>query len=276
MTDQPPVHFFVHVPKCAGRTIELHLEQHIGPRYIHTRRRKAPGRWFAPSAFREPAGVDMAAVRAVSGHPLGASMATRFPGREIRQAVLLRHPVGMMVSFHNFRMMIFRREGWPEVGFERFCRSRHVNPAATFLLSYYFEQPWSRIVAMTRQDKFDFISERLDRFWFVGDYRNCDDLIATVSRDLGIPGVADRANVLEKKVTREEDLAPATVDRLLEENALDLKLWETWKDRRFATATPAPAPVPIPDRRMATFTHEIGRLVENQRLQLSHGRHGGT
>lgn len=276
MPDQPPVHFFVHVPKCAGRTIELHLEQHLGAGYVHTRRRKAPGRWFAASAFREPAGVDLSDVQAVSGHPLGASMASRFPGREVRQAVLLRHPVGMMVSFHNFRMMIFRREGWPEVDFERFCRSRHVNPAATFLLSYYFELPWSRIARMRRQDKFDFISERLERFWFVGDYRRCDALIATVSHDLGIPATAGRANVLEKKVTREEDLSRAAVDRLLEENALDLKLWETWKDRGFGRTVPAPAPVAIPDRRLATLAHEVGRVIENQRLHLAHGRHGGT
>lgn len=270
-----PVYLFVHVPKCAGRTIEIHMERHLDQdQYLYLQRLKAPARYFSAVRYGIPADFDPRRVRVISGHPLGASIARRLPGREIRQAVLLRDPLGMLVSFHNFRMSIFTREGWPHVSFERFYRSRHLNPAATFLLRYYFELPTTRIWRMSLADKFEFIAERLADFWFVGDYRRCDELIRAASAELGIPDTAERANVLERRVLSEHDLSESMQARVLEENALDLRLYETFKDRGFASGTIPAAGAPFRDHPVRTFAHETRRLVENTRLDLEHRRLG--
>jgi hypothetical protein len=272
MSDRP-VYFFVHVPKCAGRSIELHLERHLGPRYLYLRRKRGLDRQLSAASYRLPQRFDPGSTDAVSGHALGHSLAARFPGREIRQAVLLREPLSMLVSFYNFRMSRFAFEGWPLVSFERFYQSRHVNPVSSFLLANYLELSWPRIARMSRAEKFDRISARLERFWFVGDYRDCDRLISRVSDEFGVPDQAPRANVLEKKLLSAGDVPQAMRERIAEDCALDQAIHDAWAHRGFETGG-RPAAPDLPDRPLHSLGHELARQVENMRLTRMRKRLG--
>ncbi|WP_417517914.1 hypothetical protein [Minwuia sp.] len=273
MTDRP-VHFFVHVPKCAGRSIELHLEKYLGERFLYLRRKRGLKRHLSSEIYRLPQRFDPAGTDAVSGHALGRSMASHFKGREIRESVLLRDPLSMLVSFYNFRMSRFTVEGWPHVSFERFYQSRHVNPMSTFLLVNYLELSWTRLARMPRAEKFERLSERLADFWFVGDYRQCDSLIGRISVEFGIPDQAPRANVLEKKLLTVDTVSAAMRDRILDECALDQAIYDAWAGRGYDRMDDRPPAPVLRDRPGLIVAHEAKRQIENARITAMRKRLG--
>lgn len=274
MSDSRPIYFFVHVPKCAGRSVELHLEAHLGERFVYLRRKRGWRRHLSEHIYRLPQRFDPPATDAVSGHALGRSLLSRFEGREVRESVLLRDPLSLLVSFYNFRMSRFTHEGWPHVDFERFYLSRHLNPVSTFLLVNYLEVPWGRLLTMSEADKLDRISEAFEDFWFVGDYRQCDRLIATVSEQFGIPDQAPRANVLEAKKLTTDTVPQAMRDRIAEECALDQALYDMWAGRGFREQAPAPQSLPSGNRIGRIIRHEAARQVENARITAMRKRLG--
>jgi len=274
MNDNRQIHFFVHVPKCAGRSVELHLEQHLGPRFMYLRRKRGLKRHFSAHNYRLPLRFDPPSLDAMSGHALGQSVARHFQGRDLRQSVLLRDPLSLLVSFYNFRMSRFTHEGWPHVSFERFYLSRHLNPVSTFLLANYLETPWPKLVRMSAAEKFDRISSELEKFWFVGDYRQCDRLIATVSEEFGIPDQAPRANVLETKLLTVDTVPQAMKDRIAEDCALDQALHDAWGDRGFAGNPPADVERPVGGVALRILSHEAARQVENARITAMRKRLG--
>ena len=274
MSEDKPVHFFVHVPKCAGRSVELHLEQHLGPRFLYLRRKRGLKRHLSEHIYRIPQRFEPDSTDAISGHALGQSMKQHFPGREIRQSVLLRDPLSLLVSFYNFRMSRFTFEGWPHVSFERFYQSRHLNPVSTFLLTNYLETSWAKLLTMSAAEKFDRISAALEHFWFVGDYRQCDRLIATVSEEFGIPDQAPRANVLDTKLLTVQTVPSAMRDRIMEDCALDQAIHDAWAKRGFRENDPAQVPSPKGRGALRILGHEAARQVENARITAMRKRLG--
>ena len=80
-----PIHFFVHVPKCAGTTVETHFRRTLGEGGFAL----AP-RWKNP--LRDVIGNRAALApeviangKVISGHSLARSMAAQFAGRELRE-----------------------------------------------------------------------------------------------------------------------------------------------------------------------------------------------
>lgn len=274
MSELKPVHFFVHVPKCAGRSVELHLEKHLGLRFLYLRRKRGLKRHLSNHIYRIPQRFDPASTDAVSGHALGQSMKQHFVGREIRQSVLLRDPLSLLVSFYNFRMSRFTHEGWPHVSFERFYLSRHLNPVSTFLMVNYLETSWAKMISMSAEEKFDRISAVLEDFWFVGDYRQCDQLIATVSEEFGIPDQAPRANVLETKLLTVDTVPQAMKDRIAEDSALDQAIYDAWAERGFREKAPASVTPPAGRGALRILSHEAARQVENARITAMRKRLG--
>lgn len=274
MIDPRPVHFFVHVPKCAGRSVELHLEQHLGPRFMYLRRKRGLKRHLSKHIYRIPQRFDPSDIDAMSGHALGQSMAEHFPGRELRQSVLLRDPLSLLVSFYNFRMSRFTHEGWPHVSFEKFYQSRHLNPVSTFLLVNYLETSWSRLIRMTDTEKLERVSERLQDFWFVGDYRQCDRLIATVSAEFRIPDQAPRANVLETRLLTVDTVSSSMKTRIAEECALDQALYDAWSMRGFRETPSVEVAPPTGRGALHIMRHEARRQVENARITAMRKRLG--
>jgi len=240
------VHFLLHVPKCAGTTVEAHFRAALGPGFL-----LAP-RWHSPLrpiiGNRHAMAADdprLPGLKVVTGHSLGISLKRRFPGAEIRESVLLRDPVGYHLSLYNYRLQRHRDGTGPRPsGFARWYLAQRRNPISRFLLNHYFEQGIPALYRLSSRDRLAFLEERLREFWFVGSYRRVDELIAGVSRELGIPETARRQNVGTLREETAATLGPEMCARILQENALDLALWRRWAERGWKAEGRNPAAPP--------------------------------
>jgi hypothetical protein len=233
-----PVWFLLHVPKCAGTTLEAHFAAALGPGFL-----KAP-RW--ESVLRDVVGNRIALPRArlpglrvVSGHSLAASMARAFAPREVRECLLLREPVGWFLSFYNYRIGRHRERGERHPGsFADWYRTQPRNPVARFLLGRYFGVGYPAIFGLSSRGQLARLNRELARFHFVGDIAATGRLVAHVSAELGVPGTVRSENVGAVKEATRESIGPAMAARLLAENAVDAALHRLWSGREFGPGAP--------------------------------------
>jgi hypothetical protein len=276
---KPPVHLVYHVPKCAGRTIDRHLAAGL-PRaaYHRTKKRRGLSRFvtrYDPAKLPNPRDV-----KVVGGHFLGVSIDSLFAGRTLKRSILLRDPVSHFVSYYNFRMMRYLSQGLQPYSFELAYGATQRNFVSHYILSNFLELSWSRIASLSENEKYDLVNAFLSTFWFVGDYRLCDDLIAALGDRLGISTKATPRNMLAD-LGRGVGWTPITVDRLpadaiaqiRSENLLDQRLWETWREAGHETSAIRPRALDgtCPS---GFITNEASRLV-NQILRRAQRRWGG-
>lgn len=225
-TGQPPVYFLLHVPKTAGQTVRMHLRTHC-----------PPGTFVEPLRNGAlPAGDEAAGrIRALCSHWLSSRMERRFAGRDIRRTVLLRDPVGQLVSLYNFRMSTYLDKGIGTYGFGLHLRALPRNFTANFLLTRWLGYDWLTATMMPETRQFDLIDAALRDFWFVGSQADCNRLIAMTAPDLGIPAKARADNVMAShrefnmfRTLRPDDLSDALRSSILSEHAVDQALWEKW------------------------------------------------
>src|SRR5262249_45127184 len=108
---EAPVYFILHLPKTAGSTIEVHLEEYC-PSGTLWRPKPAPRRQRLIGQRYDLRDLpDMRRVRVVVGHYVGRSLEKYFPSREIRRIVLLRDPLGLQISYYNYMNMWYLDEG---------------------------------------------------------------------------------------------------------------------------------------------------------------------
>ena len=246
-----PVYFLLHVPKCAGQTVDSHIMAHAPPgSYYLPRKRRGMARRIlrAYDAWDMP---DPSRLRIVNGHWIGRSLESRFGDREIRRAVLLRDPLSHAISYYNYRMMRYRSNGQGAYEFDVAYRAASRDPVCHFLLYRYLEIPWVRLCVMSTQDKYDLLNRCFNRFWFAADYGRCDDLIVSLAEALGMPNRAVRENTGDdwhKRVDwtplTADDLTAAQRSRIVEDNILDQLLWESWREAGHDTANIRPKPLP--------------------------------
>ncbi len=242
-----PVHFIYHVPKCAGQTIHAHLAGVLSSNaYYRTRKRKGVSRFLFD---RHDLGKmpDPNQIRVVGGHFLGVSVELLFAGHELRRSMLLRDPVSHLISYYNFRMMRYLSQGLHPYSFELAYGATQRNFITHYILRNFLELPWSQLARFTDDEKYDAVNAFLATFWYVGDYRLCDDLIAALAPKLGIP---DRAPPRNTRITWEcrvgwnslakDDLSSDTIAQIRQENLLDQRLWETWHAARHDSTTIRP------------------------------------
>lgn len=267
----------VHVPKCAGRTIENHMRKHLDRSqvWLTTRRnRKAPN-LIKPLYAPPSSAID--AVRFVSGHYVGVSAERLFQGRAIRRTVLLREPLSFHLSYFNYRMMRYASLGLKGYSFDVHVRSQPEDPIAHFLLSRWLEIPWLTLMRMPAQRKLELLNETLAGFWFVGDISDCDELCGRMSAELGISTQVERSNTKEQwqqkvawqPLTR-TDLTSADIAFVHRRTQLDRVLWETWHTARYRAAEVQPA------ASSASLTpqfasHELQRVYYSAVRRLSRG-----
>ena len=181
------VHFIYHVPKCAGQTVDRHLAGALAPDvYCRTTRRRGVGRFLASRhAFEQP--PDPHRTKVISGHHLGPSVEPLVAGREVKRSILLRDPVSHAVSYYNFRMMRYLSEGLHPYSFALAYGAMQRNFIAHYILRNFLEVPWHRLARFSDNDKYDIVNAFLATFWFVGDYRLCDEvsLVPTVGHTPG-------------------------------------------------------------------------------------------
>jgi hypothetical protein len=173
----------------------------------------------------------------VCGHVLGVSVERLFAGRELKRSLLLRDPVSHAVSYYNFRMMRYLSQGLHPYSFSLAYRATQRNFITHHILRNFLELPWHQLTRLSEDEKYGLVNAFLARFWFVGDYRLCSDLIAALAAPLGIPGRAHAINTCaewERRVAwsrlEADDLPSDAVDRIRRENLLDQRLWETWRE----------------------------------------------
>jgi hypothetical protein len=269
-------HMILHVPKCAGRTVENHLQRHLGARFWSTakRTRSLPlGLFGRKYALAPPGPIDN--VVAVSGHLLGRSVEQLFPDRRIVRSVILRDPQKQMLSWYNFRMMRYIKAGLVPYSFDLFLRSTSVDPVAHFLLERWLELPWYRIAALSAAEKAHLLDTALAEFDRVVDISEADNLIAWHSTALGLPAQAVRANSAQEwerrtgwQSVRLADLQPALLDELNDRVQLDVYLWRRWALKQNVVLDAASC-APF-------FREELSRMVPQLRRRVARRYGWGT
>jgi tetratricopeptide (TPR) repeat protein len=261
-----PVYFLLHVPRTAGQTIELHLEEHAAPGTVWMPRH-LPGR---PMLIK-PRRHDLSrlgnprSVRAVVGHDIGCSLERYFEGREIRRVVLLRDPIGHQLSLYNYRMMNHLNKGLGTYSFGLHVRAQPRDWVAHRLLHIWLEMSWARLVIMSDSEKYRTLNEMLCEFWFVGSYADCDRVIAAIAPDLDVPPQAPARNTARQwrrqiywEPLTAEDLGPAKRAALLKRTPIDTALWENWQSAGFDTRSVVPRRLKS-THRDAFAAHEVAR-----------------
>lgn len=261
----PSVFIALHIPKCAGSTIEGHMRKHL-PAHEY---------WVPKKRFRRiphllgrrytlPDQHQRIHARFVSGHFIGKSVEALFRPREIIRTALLREPRAFCLSYYNYRISRYLSEGKRPYDFDLHMRSQPKNPISHFILSRWLEIPWPRLMIMTDQEKYDLINSELSKFWYVGDIRQCDDLIDVLGREIGTPLAADKLNttaVLASKTQWSsltiDDLSAHTIAHLDRCTTLDRAIWDTWRVAGQAAADVRPAPL----RDLSKFSFAASELV---------------
>lgn len=236
------VHFLLHVPKCAGTTVEAHFERHLGPAFLIAPRWENPLRNLLGNRyFFDEGDPRLARVRAVSGHSLSRRLARHLPDAEIRESVLIRDPVGYHLSLYNYRWDWHARGfGPPPPPFERWYRAQRRDPIARFLVNRYFGEGVPALYRLSSAGRLAYLEARLAGFWFVGDYARAGELIAGVSRELGLPERVEDRNVTRARAVTRESLGADWVARIEADNPVDAALHARWRDRGWR-ADPVPA-----------------------------------
>ena len=256
------VHFLIHVPKCAGTTVETFVNRHFGERAISPVKQKSPNRWVGPF-YRLPDRVHFDRVEFVMGHYFGRSIARYFEGRPIRHAVLLRDPVSYFFSYYNYRMVGQEARGLNLYDFELYYRSRPLNPVSFFILNRYLEIPRARIAVMSAENKLDILEDLLSGFWHVGAYHACGDLIGRIAEEHGVDATYERHNTAKKQYIDEAVFRAEWGDRIQAENSLDQRIYEKFCGGEAKPSTPI----------SGTLTHTLTRPAFSirARIKRDHG-----
>ncbi|MBM4114524.1 MAG: hypothetical protein FJ252_01450 [Phycisphaerae bacterium] len=272
-TDAPSgprtIWLLVHVPKCAGTTVEEHLRKHLPPdQVLKPSRRKAPARYLSRPYWTMPESRDLTKARVVIGHPFGRSIIRHFPDCEIRECVMIRDPLGFLLSHYNYRMSRYARQGVNQIGFELWYRTRPLNPVTHFILNRYLEMPHTKLWQLKPRDRIRVLDDALEKFAFVSSYRSCDGFLRTLSEELGIETEFKARNVTPTKVVTEETIAASLKQQILEENAVDALFFEKYRDRGWVRGAPAAVPCVPQDDRLRAIRRDLSRPLNVVRARL--------
>jgi len=236
------VHFLLHVPKCAGTTVESHFEERLGAGFLRAPRWESVLRNVVGNRYAIPE-KRLARVRVVSGHSLSVGLKAHLPGAEIRESVLIREPLGYFLSFYNYRWARHDQGFEPEPpSFQRWYAGQRQNPISRFLLNRYFDWGIPALYGLSSSARLDWLEARLARFHFVGSYTRAGELIAGVSGELGIAEAVEDRNVTTAPRLRAGDVPERLRARIAAENRVDQALYERWADRAWQGAPGAPPP----------------------------------
>ncbi|MDW3220454.1 MAG: hypothetical protein R8F63_17735 [Acidimicrobiales bacterium] len=214
-----PIWFVYHVPKTGGQSIRDHLASELTHEvdYLHL------GKWDRP----EPLTIDdlaamsdaeRAELRAISGHPVERPMAQFFPGRPLREVVILREPAARLVSLYNFNMTMWAQRGKAVIGFEEFLDTLPPNQMTAKLTGCFgFERLRFRL---------DDLLYELSQLWLVGRTENLDALLPLLFAGMEVSTeLAGRSNVTGVHIEKRLELTPDLAADLRARNPTDVKLY---------------------------------------------------
>lgn len=266
----------IHVPKCAGSTIERHMAKHLPADACWITRKRSPRlpiAWGRPYALR--GGPELSGVRFISGHYVGRSLVRMLSDRVVKRSVLLREPTSFMISYYNYRMMRYLSLGWRPYSFDLHLRSLQNDPMSHFLLERWLEIPWPVLMVMSPERKYQLLNEELRRFWYVADYRYCNELTAKIAAELEISTTPERFNTQEDWTQKvdwrpltTDDLTPAIRAEISARTRLDQALWQSWSEARMKTASIQPVALGdssrfnFPLAEMRRPVHQVARRLQ--------------
>lgn len=236
MTD--PVVLHVHIPKCAGTTVERFFKAAFGKGYWHAqkRSRKVPIDLF--SAKYDPAPkAPLNEIKAVGWHFVGQSMADMFPDRKILRTIILRDPAAMNISRYNFRMVRYQADGQKPYSFGLNLKSFPPDTSAHFILERWLELPYHKLLTMSAAEKMDAIDDALARFDYVCDIKQTDEMIAWLGQQFGTSTAFDARNTFEQRKEKSGvawtpvklgDLSDDDRQELHRRTRMDEYVWRKW------------------------------------------------
>lgn len=244
----------LHIPKCAGTSLEQHFQAHLAAR----RYLRLPQRGHCRALARDPEATrHLAEVEVFTGHFIRRDLETAIAGgRPVRRAVLLREPLSLFLSHYNYRMMRYLAAGQRPYPVELAFRSREPNYIAHFIAGHYLGLNWWQRRRLGEVGLYDRINGVLRDFWFIADYRQCGQLVRLVSEALGIPGELSPRNTAEQwqsrtgfRPVREADLPAALVAAFRTRNQLDAELYRLWAGAAARVGEVSPPAWTRPQRR---------------------------
>lgn len=268
---RPPVLYFVHVPKCAGRTVESHLMRNLPDDAVFRPDRAAPlGRYLAGASWRAEKPERPERVRVVTGHFFGKSIGRWLPEHERHEAILMRDPVGLFLSWYNFRMMRYANKGLHVPSFEAWYARRERNPVVRHLFTTYLGWSVPRFLTADKAAITDHAIETLDRFWFVASYRQADALVAAIADILPVPSKAEYRNRTNYRFRDRASLDERLVARIAAENDLDILLLDRYENRGLNREAALPVREPTSGRLLGAELRRAASHLKKSRRK-AHG-----
>jgi hypothetical protein len=225
------VYVFPHIPKTAGSSVHFHLLTHLeyDKSYIHIpidfsmREELRTGQPFTLRDARE-----RSEARVLFGHGVAKRHAEFVPGRVPRAITTLRDPAERMLSHYNFWMNVLEKQGKPLMSFEDWYAAEPKDYQIRWIAETYLQTNVSR---MSPRQISDIASEALDSFWLVCTLPTFESDIQILWDALSVPPLASRQNVSGVTHKLRFEMTDAVRRQVVEENALDVELYQRWLRR---------------------------------------------
>jgi hypothetical protein len=252
---------FIHVPKCAGRTVRTHIENQYSaeerfdphhPYYLDkisrvlgaAERKICQTNWplikksWINSYLTSLSPTQRDAIRCISGHAAYYGIHELFE-RQPRYFVFLREPLARFVSYYNYmgtvrvtperliKYEIQRKNGTIRSVDEWLEESNlNLHSMSSFLLHTLRAENLLQSFTVPSLEDMEDVRDMLSSFYFVGLTENKDDMEFTL-RQLGIKSRLSDTNVLRTKDTY---LKPANLDEarkiVAEKCPFDIELYD--------------------------------------------------
>jgi hypothetical protein len=150
-------------------------------------------------------------------------------------------------------------EGRSAFPFEVWYKTRPLNPISNFILNRYLEISNTKLLRMSFQGRLEILDEAFSRFAFVSSLNSCNDFLARLSGELGVSPVFNRENVTDKKFATEEMLSNSLRQQIIEENQLDVALFDKYQNRGWSPQQIGYTHGKLEDGRWASLMRDISR-----------------
>lgn len=240
----------IHVPKCAGSTVEAHLKACLGERYLTApaRGRKAVLAYSGRKYDQRKLAAERTKLDAISGHFIGRSIATVLSDRPLVTTLILRDPIDLMLSWVNFRNMRYVSQGRGAIPLEVALRALPDEPTSKFLLERWCEVPWPILATLSRDRKRAMLDEALGDVDTIVDISEADQLVRSMGDLLDIAAKAQRENTSQQWMAQtgwrpimRDQLDDRLVADLSSRTQLDSYIWRRWALKQDIAFEPRPA-----------------------------------
>ena len=230
-SDDGFVYVFPHIPKTAGSSVHFHLLTHLeyDRSYIHipidfSMREELRAR--QPFTLRDAR--ERSEARVLFGHGVAKRHADFVPQRTPRAITTLRDPAERMLSHYNFWMNVLEKQGKPLMSFEDWYTAEPKDYQIRWIAETYLRTNVSR---MSPREISDIANEALDSFWLVCTLPTFESDIQLLWDALSLPPLASRQNVSGVTHKLRFEMTDAVRRQVVEENALDVALYQRWLRR---------------------------------------------